>query len=70
MLSSSIFLCSYVIQEEKNVTNAVSRSVPNNVEMKSESTKLPVDSIASAIVPPSSRAILHSESMGLNSEMF
>ncbi|XP_022882351.1 RNA polymerase II C-terminal domain phosphatase-like 2 isoform X3 [Olea europaea var. sylvestris] len=47
--------------EEKNVTNAVSRSVTNNVEMKSESTKLPVESVASAIVPPSSRAILPSE---------
>ncbi|XP_022882349.1 RNA polymerase II C-terminal domain phosphatase-like 2 isoform X1 [Olea europaea var. sylvestris] len=56
--------------EEKNVTNAVSRSVTNNVEMKSESTKLPVESVASAIVPPSSRAILPSEKPSLLGDPF
>ncbi|KAL2480462.1 RNA polymerase II C-terminal domain phosphatase-like 2 [Abeliophyllum distichum] len=56
--------------EEKNVANAVSHPVTNDVVMKSESTKLPVASVASAIVPPSSRAVLPSEKPSLLGDPF
>lgn len=67
---SFVLLLSTFLQEEKNDSSAVSHPVTNNAETKSESTKLPVVSVASAIVPPSSKAVLLSESMDLISEMF
>lgn len=71
-LSSSIHLyllmmffhivLSYTIQDEKNVMNAVSHPIANNLELKSESSKIPVVSVASATTP-TTRAVLPSESM-------
>lgn len=39
------------VQDEKNGTHAVSLSFANNVELKSESSKIPVVSIANAAGP-------------------
>ncbi|CAI9758907.1 unnamed protein product [Fraxinus pennsylvanica] len=56
--------------EEKNDSNAVSHPVTNNEEMKSESAKLPVVSVASVIVPPSSKTVLLSEKPSLLGDPF
>lgn len=57
-------------QEEKNGVNTFSSSMPthpraNNLEVKPESSKLPVVSVASATAPASTRVVLPSESMVL-----
>ncbi|KAL7095384.1 hypothetical protein ACP275_10G020500 [Erythranthe tilingii] len=56
--------------EEKNAVNAVSYPMANNLELKSESCKIPVVSVASATAPASTRVVLPSEKPSLLGDPF
>ncbi|PIN25032.1 Phosphoprotein phosphatase [Handroanthus impetiginosus] len=56
--------------EEKTAGNAVSHRMVNNLELKSESPKLPVVSVASAIAPATTRVVLPSEKPSLLGDPF
>ncbi|KAI3474727.1 hypothetical protein Pfo_029912 [Paulownia fortunei] len=56
--------------EEKNVGNAVSHPMANNLESNSESSKLPVVSVASATAPAPTRVALPSEKPSLLGDPF
>lgn len=60
MISVHIIL-RYSVQGEKNVANAVSYATANNVELKSDSFKVPMAPLANATTP-STRGVLPSES--------
>ncbi|KAL0309960.1 UNVERIFIED_CONTAM: RNA polymerase II C-terminal domain phosphatase-like 2 [Sesamum radiatum] len=56
--------------EETNAPNAVSHPMANNLELKSESSKLPAVSLSSATTPASTRVVLPSEKPSLLGDPF
>ncbi|XP_011094992.1 RNA polymerase II C-terminal domain phosphatase-like 2 isoform X2 [Sesamum indicum] len=56
--------------EQTNVSNAVSHPMANNLELKSEGSKLPVVSLSSATTPASTRVVLPSEKPSLLGDPF
>ncbi|KAK4396133.1 RNA polymerase II C-terminal domain phosphatase-like 2 [Sesamum angolense] len=57
-------------EEETNAPNAVSHPMANNIELKSESSKLPAVSLSSATTPASTRVVLPSEKPSLLGDPF